>query len=114
MDNVRKIINTEIYNLEEDLNSIAILLTLNNKNFFKNNSIKFSISKRYSQLYKCSINFYSFRCNVFYDIKLKSKYAVIAKLKNGKLLVKKYSLDTKKQYDEFLITLINELDILNN
>lgn len=109
MDNVREIMNTEVYNIEDDLNSMITLLTLNNKSFNKC-SIKFSISVKCSTLYKCSLHSYTITCNIFYDIKFKSKYAVIMKLKHGKLSIKQYSLQDKKKYDEFLMILMNEFD----
>ena len=71
MDNVRDIMNTEMYNVEDDLNSMITLLKLNKKSF-NNCSIKFSISDKCSTLYKCSLHSYTITCNIFYDMKLKS------------------------------------------
>lgn len=109
MNYVREIMNDEVYNMEDDLNSMITLLKLNKKSF-NNYSIKFSISDKCSTLYKCSLRLYTITCNIFYDIQLQLKYAVVIRLKHGKLSIKKYSLQDKKQYDDFLIKLFNEFD----
>lgn len=115
MNAIKDIINSQIYNLEENLNSLLTITTLNDNKYRKINSIKFLVSRKYPQLYKCSIKAYPIiECNFFYDSKLKLKYAVFLRLKSGKLQVKKYPLDNEDQYNKLLVLLLNELKIKNN
>lgn len=109
MNVIKVVLNKEIKNLEDNLNSILTLTKLDNNNFANIKSIKYSISEKYPQLYKCTIQTSILTCNIFYDIKLKLKYSVLIKRQNGKLQIKTYELRDEKSNSEFFNGLINEL-----